>query len=263
LVAELKAHDDLVLSAAFSPDSTRLVTGSWDNTARLWDVATGGEIAVLKGHTGTVNPTVFSPDGQRIVTASEDLTVGIWDASTGALLIQFRHSEFIRTVSFSTDGRHILAEDSAGNFLEWSVADGRLKRAFDGAPFGITHGIFGRDGALFVGDGDSGPAIAWEASTGHVIGMLPHEGTRGRVLGISPHGEMVAIGLNDGRLLLWKLSHALAPLEILTKGACARLGQDEKGRQFSEFEIASDPLIDEAWLRGDRTRQVCQRKAGL
>jgi WD40 repeat protein len=72
-------HDDAVNSAAFSPDGSRIVTASDDNTARIWDAATATEIAVLRGHKGWVKSAAFSPDGSRVVTASRDRTARIWD----------------------------------------------------------------------------------------------------------------------------------------------------------------------------------------
>ena len=51
-----RGHDDSVVSAAFSPDGKRVVTASEDNTARIWDAATGREIVALKGHEGPVRP---------------------------------------------------------------------------------------------------------------------------------------------------------------------------------------------------------------
>ena len=62
------------ISAQFSPDGQRVVTASWDKTARLWDAATGKEIGEPMKHEGTVDSAQFSPDGQRVVTASEDNT---------------------------------------------------------------------------------------------------------------------------------------------------------------------------------------------
>jgi WD40 repeat protein len=78
-----------VHSAAFSRDGSRIVTASFDNTARIWDAATTAEIAVrghdtavnsAAGHDGPVLSAAFSPDGSRIVTASFDNTARIWDA---------------------------------------------------------------------------------------------------------------------------------------------------------------------------------------
>ncbi|MGA8586464.1 MAG: hypothetical protein WB715_21985, partial [Roseiarcus sp.] len=73
-------HDGAVLSAAFSPDGTRIVTASWDQTARIWDAATGQPIGEpLKGHDSAVMSAAFSPDGTRIVTASWDKTARVWE----------------------------------------------------------------------------------------------------------------------------------------------------------------------------------------
>jgi hypothetical protein len=62
----------------FSPDGSRVVTASADNTARLWDANTGAGLAMLLGHEGEVHSAVFSPDGSRVVTASADNTARIW-----------------------------------------------------------------------------------------------------------------------------------------------------------------------------------------
>ena len=73
-----------VVSAAFSPDGKRIVTASWDKTARLWDAESGKQIGEpLTGHTDAVMSAAFSPDGKRIVTASWDKTARLWDAESG------------------------------------------------------------------------------------------------------------------------------------------------------------------------------------
>ena len=67
-VLTLKGHTDAVNSASFSPDGSRVVTGSGDQTAKVWDAKSGAEVLTLKGHTGAVCSASFSPDGSRIVT---------------------------------------------------------------------------------------------------------------------------------------------------------------------------------------------------
>ena len=77
----LKGHTGAVSSASFSPDGSRIVTGSWDKTAKVWDARSGAQVLTLKGHTDAVDSASFSPDGLRIVTASIDRTAKVWDAT--------------------------------------------------------------------------------------------------------------------------------------------------------------------------------------
>ncbi len=49
---DLRGHEDSVSAAGFSPDGARIVSGSDDNTVRVWDAASGKELLVLRGHEG-------------------------------------------------------------------------------------------------------------------------------------------------------------------------------------------------------------------
>jgi WD40 repeat protein len=73
-LAILTGHTGLVDDAAFSSDGKRIVTASWDETARVWDTETGLLLATFTAHTDWVNTATFSRDGKRIVTASDDHT---------------------------------------------------------------------------------------------------------------------------------------------------------------------------------------------
>ena len=70
-----------------------MLTASEDHTARLWDAATGAELAVLRGHENSVWSAVFDPSGARVLTASDDHTARLWDAATGAELAVLRGHE--------------------------------------------------------------------------------------------------------------------------------------------------------------------------
>ena len=90
LIPGLKGHSDdnlppLVKAAEFSPDGSKLATVSQDWTARIWDVASGRELAVLRGHEGAVRAVVWAGNNE-IVTASEDQTIRRWFVDTNMLL---------------------------------------------------------------------------------------------------------------------------------------------------------------------------------
>jgi WD40 repeat protein len=76
----LTGHTHWVRSVAFSPDGSRIVSGSADETIRIWNATTGKQIGKpLEGHTELVNSVAFSPDGSRIVSGSSDETIRIWE----------------------------------------------------------------------------------------------------------------------------------------------------------------------------------------
>jgi WD40 repeat protein len=76
---KFKAHDRYIRDLAFSPDSSRLATGSEDRTIKMWSVAGGKELRTYSGHTDTVRSVVFSPDGKWLASGSYDQTVRLWD----------------------------------------------------------------------------------------------------------------------------------------------------------------------------------------
>ena len=76
-IHQLLGHTRTVHSASFSPDGQKIVSGSHDNTVRVWSAVTGECEQTLEGHTSMVNSASFSPDGQKIVSGSRDETVRI------------------------------------------------------------------------------------------------------------------------------------------------------------------------------------------
>ena len=71
----LKGHKAYVNSAAAFPDGRRVVTASFDGTAKVWDAETGAELCTLMGHEGLVLSAAVSPDGHAVLTAGEDQKV--------------------------------------------------------------------------------------------------------------------------------------------------------------------------------------------
>src|SRR6266516_6298648 len=77
-------HTDPVFSVAWSPDGKRIVSGSWDETAQVWDATKGTTPSLTyTGHIGLVGAVVWSPDSRRIASGGKDKTVQVWDATEG------------------------------------------------------------------------------------------------------------------------------------------------------------------------------------
>ena len=66
--------------------SKQVVSGSYDNTVRLWDAATGTALQTLEGHSDYVYSVAFSPDNKQVVSSLGDNMVWLWDAAIGTAL---------------------------------------------------------------------------------------------------------------------------------------------------------------------------------
>ena len=71
-----------VYSVSFSPDGRTLASGEVGGI-KLWDVATGENIAILRGHTIGVNSVSFSSDGRTLASGGANVTIYLWDVATG------------------------------------------------------------------------------------------------------------------------------------------------------------------------------------
>ncbi|MDB5345158.1 MAG: hypothetical protein JWP89_3535 [Schlesneria sp.] len=103
----LKGHSGAVISLAFSPDGTQLVSGGTDNAARLWDVASGKGLHVLKpeGVDSPVAVVRYSHDGSTLATCAN--TVHFWNPKTGEAKQVLPPEELYgsRAFAFSPDGK--------------------------------------------------------------------------------------------------------------------------------------------------------------
>ncbi len=115
----LKGHNHRVFGATYSPDDSRILSYSFDGTARLWDAKTGRELATMR-HDSWVSSAKFSPDGERVVTTSADKTIRIWDGHFGDEYLSLRdHSQAVFDAAFTHDGKNIVSVSNDGTVRIW------------------------------------------------------------------------------------------------------------------------------------------------
>jgi WD40 repeat protein len=113
-------------NAHFSADGQRVVTASFDNTARIWDAASGKPIGEPLTHEDTVINAQFSADGRHVVTVSHDHTARIWDAASGKPIGEpLTHEDSVINAQFSADGRHVVTVSHDHTARIWDAASGK------------------------------------------------------------------------------------------------------------------------------------------
>jgi WD40 repeat protein len=121
----LEGHSNAVESVAFSHDSARLASASWDSTVKIWDASSGACLQTLEGHSNKVESVAFSHDSTRLASASWDSTVKIWDASSGACLQTLEgHSKSVQSVAFSHDSARLASASWDSTIKIWDASSG-------------------------------------------------------------------------------------------------------------------------------------------
>jgi WD40 repeat protein len=194
-LAVLQGHTGDVQAVAFSPDGTRVVTGSADKTARLWDTKEGKLIAALLGHTGDVQAVAFSPDGTRVVTGSRDNTARLWDAKDGKPIVSLQgHTESVVAVTFSPDGLRVLTGSWDKTARLWDAKDGKLMATLLGHTQRVTAAAFSPDGTRVITGSEDADARLWDVKESRSIATL--QGHQGSVeaVAFSPDGTRIVTG---------------------------------------------------------------------
>jgi WD40 repeat protein len=211
LLRSFSGHSDLVVSAAFSSDGKWLVTGSKDNTARVWEVASGKQVLLLSGNNTQVNSVAFSPDGTRVLTGSN--TVRLWNISIDKQQITFTTPAGITTSALAPDGKTILVGDEDGNTGLWDLNTGKLLRNFPRDSHDVKSVAISPDGKVAALSLRSGPNSVdvnlYDLSTGALLNTFPNDTSLQPFIGslsFSSDSKMLLVGYFDNIARLWDVS---------------------------------------------------------
>ena len=202
----LNGHKYYVSIAAFSPDGSRIVTGSYDMTVKVWDALSGKEMFSMNANNSSVDAANYSPDGKKIVSISPstDKPVMVWNAMTGEELESFSgHLSAVNAAYFSLDGKQIVTASKDKTIRIWDINDNNDKQVlFRNRNNSINWGeVMSSDGKLIISSNDGSNLIVSSTETGKEMLVLNHD-RYVDCAAISPDNKII-VASSDNRLYLW------------------------------------------------------------
>ena len=206
-------HTSSISSVSYSPDGKYALSGSRDETLKLWDINTGKEIRTFSGHSWMVTSVSFSPDGKYALSGSGDKTLKLWDINTGKEIRTFSGHSWVNSVCFSPDGKYALSGSDDKTLKLWDINTGKEIRTFSGHSSRVYSVSFSPDGKYALSGSSDRTIKLWDINTGKEIRTF--SGHRNGVFSvcISPDGKYALSGSDDKTLKLWDINTGK---EILT-----------------------------------------------
>jgi WD40 repeat protein len=275
----LSGHTDGLAEAVHSPNGSRIVTASYDHSARLYNALDGSLVAVLNGHRQAVLSARFSRDGSRLLTASFDGTVRLWDAETGQLQHVltagdrrgFAGRSLVVSAEFSPDGKFVAAAfvDTEGPAL-WDAASGKLL-SDPRIQWGTGSSVSFSADSRYLLTASSRSVAVWDLISTNRVAELSGAGEWGKAV-FSPDGRTVVATTASVTLWDWrndtegerakKLAGHSAIINTINFAPDSKIfitaSNDGTARTWSVADFQDDPSyipspFSGTWLRGHQS----------
>ena len=214
--AVFHGHEGGVAGVAFSPDGSRIASGSnWESSdpissVRVWDAHSGKELAAIRWHYSPVRKIVFSPDGLRIAITSGN-AIRIFDSYTGTEVAILRgHKGKVESLAFSPDGTRIASgsvsvygEEKDDTVRVWDIASSSELAVLRGHEAPGCSVAFFPDGKRIASGANDGTVRVWDTRNGAELTVL--HGHSGTVVSVAvlADGAQIMTGSLDETVRVW------------------------------------------------------------
>lgn len=195
-------HTYSVQAISLNYDNTKIVSGSWDDTIKLWDVASGECEKTFVGHADGIESVAFSHDGTKLVSGSRDNTIKLWDVASGTCERTFEgHENMVASVAFDHAGTKIISGSWDNTIRLWDAASGDCIKTLRQS---VDYAILSHDDTKIVA-ASIGSIRIIDVDSGIQEQILSTESIYNAVHSIALNQDCIKIvsGGKDGSIKLW------------------------------------------------------------
>jgi WD40 repeat protein len=207
----------VVAAVAHSGPSGMIAAGYFNNTVQIWNVNSDQPIE-LKGHDNWITAVAWSPTGPLLASAGLDKKIILWQlptrkptrviegaapAATGQPPIADKHTDWIRALAFTPDGKFLVSAGDDQAILVWEVESGKFVRRLDGSTGWVMALAVSPDGKQLASGGFDRTIRLWDLASGAKIKDIPAQNQFITTLAWSPDGKTIVSGGQDRLVRLW------------------------------------------------------------
>jgi WD40 repeat protein len=212
-VARIRTQSPII-DLALSQDGTRAFTADRGFSLAVWDITSASLVINFTArHNDAINAVAINPAGTRGLTASDDRTIVLWDLSDGTALATLQgHSNQVKDVVFSDDGRFVLSGSRDRTMLLWSVDEtsstfGQLIRGFEVRHTNVINAVsLNHDGSMALSASSDGTVILWDVATGTAIRTFSGHADDVLTVAFSADGQYAVSGSADKTIIVWDVA---------------------------------------------------------
>lgn len=231
---------------AYNSDGSVLATGKYTGEVKLWDVASGREIASLPGHSEHINSIAFSKDDRLIFTGSWDGTLKMWDATFHQCLKTIPTRKKSDTgMALSPDEKFLATGGMDGVARIYDIKTGELTSELKGHSVVIMAIAYSPDGKTIATGSQDFTVKLWNAETGQCTHTLQHYHRLGS-LAFHPDGTRLASGCWDGSVSVWNTASGEKVHEI-NNAHGDRVGSIAYSSDGSRMVTGSEDRLIKIW----------------
>lgn len=202
----LSGHQSWVTAVAFNPRTATLVSGSLDDSIKIWDLQRGTAQTTVQGHPRGVNDVKISTKGQVLVSCGDDGTVKVWNLTAGRLIHTLKgHVRDVTSVAIGHRGWTLVSGSKDKTIKLWKLDKGTPIRTLLGSPAAIRAVAISPDETALFSGGLDNKVRLWDLKTGEIVRVFSGHLNPVNDVAVSRDNLFVVSAGKDKTIMLWSV----------------------------------------------------------